>query len=58
MPSKAELREVAAVLAELLAKVRAGELDAPPGLVARLEAARRTVETIAAPERPGPTPRR
>jgi len=56
MPSKAELREVAATLARLLEAIAAGELTAPPGLVAKLEDAHRTVQALAEPERPGPRP--
>jgi len=40
------------VLGRLLERIAAGELDAPPGLVAKLEDAKRTLEAVAEPERP------
>lgn len=54
MPTKTELREVADGLAAILERVEAGELDAPPGFIARLEGARAALLATAEPERPGP----
>ena len=53
MPTKAELREVAERIGAVLERVEAGELDAPPGLIARMEGARAALQAVSEPERPG-----
>jgi hypothetical protein len=54
MPTKRELRETAEALRRILDSVDRGELDAPPGLTRRLDAAACALEALANPK-PGGT---
>lgn len=51
MPTKREIRAVADGLGRILEAVERGELDAPPGMIARLDGARMALESISAPAR-------
>lgn len=50
MPTKSEIRDVAAGLGRLLDAIERGELDASPAYVARLEGAQAALEAIGAPK--------
>jgi hypothetical protein len=47
VPSKQELVEAAEAIRRIIDAVERGELDAPPGLVARLDGAARALEVLA-----------
>ena len=49
--TKAELRAAAEMLRTILARVEAGELTAPKGVVARLDGAATALEAVAQPTR-------
>lgn len=51
MSSKRDMREAAETLGRILAAVERGELDAPPGMLARLDGARLALAAVADPSR-------